>query len=92
VVDPLRLRPAASPRGDCLRRVLDLGRLFLLLSEPADEVGDVRDLLLEVFLVLLEVAEPLLSVRNAAAAKTPAAAMSPVSMATMHLHLPSPCS
>jgi hypothetical protein len=62
---------------------LDLGRRFrLVLLEPADQVGNVGDLLFEIALVLLEAFENALGLVPASAD----AAASESSVSVMHVH------
>jgi hypothetical protein len=89
LVDPVRRRPAALANGRSAW--LDLDGLLRLLLEAADEVGHVGHLLLEVALVLLEVTEPLLAIRDAPPAEAGAASVT-ISTAAVHVHLPSFCS
>src|ERR671931_1694461 len=76
VPSPLAPLAFSSRRGLLRRR--------LALAEPLDDVRDVRELLLEVPLILLQPLEPFLAVAEPAEAVAPVAPMS-----VAHGHLPS---
>src|ERR1700688_2116152 len=86
---PRRSARPRKPDGLALqaRSLLRL-RILRAVLQMRDHICDVRELLLEVALVVLQALEELLAIREAAAEKDPRAAAPTMAMVSVHVHLP----